>query len=73
MHCWKEDTHDAVRVGALSGAMAIARRLSPSENLLLTVPLFVSAAEQGTWKIRLTLVEHFNEVMICLRFLDLLF
>lgn len=62
-HCWRDDAQDAVRAGALTGCIAVAKRLSPQDNETLTLPLFVSAAQKGTWKIRMTLAEQFEQVM----------
>merc|ERR550532_338925 len=58
----QEDTQDTIRVACVHTSLVIAKIFSVDENRLHTVTVIKDAAEDRSWRVRLTVAKHFHEL-----------
>jgi len=58
----QEDTQDTIRVACVHTTLVIARMLTPEENRQHTVSVIKEAAEDRSWRVRLTVAKSFDQL-----------
>jgi len=58
----QEDTQDTIRVACVHTTLVIAQMFNADENKQHTVSVIGDAAEDRSWRVRLTLVKHFDQL-----------
>jgi len=58
----QEDTQDTIRVACVHTTLVIAQMLNADENRQHTVSVIREAAEDRSWRVRLTVAKHFHEL-----------
>jgi len=58
----QEDTQDTIRVACVHTTLVIARMLTPDENRQHTVSVIKEAAEDRSWRVRLTVAKNFDQL-----------
>uniref|UniRef100_A0A7S1R1L9 Uncharacterized protein n=1 Tax=Alexandrium catenella TaxID=2925 RepID=A0A7S1R1L9_ALECA len=58
----QEDTQDTIRVACVHTTLVLAQTFSPEENRQHTVSVIKEAAEDRSWRVRLTFAKHFDQL-----------
>jgi len=58
----QEDTQDTIRVACVHTTLVIAKMFNSEENKQHTVSVICDAAEDRSWRVRLTVAKHFNSL-----------
>jgi len=62
----QEDTQDTIRVSCVHATLVIAQKCSPEENMQHTIPVIEDAAEDRSWRVRLTVAKNFDQLISAL-------
>ncbi|CAE8588308.1 unnamed protein product, partial [Polarella glacialis] len=58
----QEDTQDTIRVACVHTTLVIAQMLNADENRQHTLSVIKDAAEDRSWRVRLTVAKHFDQL-----------
>eukprot|EP00927_Polykrikos_kofoidii_P078913 TRINITY_DN7570_c0_g1_i1.p1 TRINITY_DN7570_c0_g1~~TRINITY_DN7570_c0_g1_i1.p1 ORF type:complete len:591 (+),score=81.31 TRINITY_DN7570_c0_g1_i1:111-1883(+) len=58
----QEDTQDTIRVACVHTTLVIAQMFNCEENKTHTVSVITAAAEDRSWRVRLTVAKHFDQL-----------
>jgi serine/threonine-protein phosphatase 2A regulatory subunit A len=58
----QEDTQDTIRVSCVHTALVIAQMFNDEENRQHTISVIKDAAEDRSWRVRLTVAKHFDQL-----------
>eukprot|EP00927_Polykrikos_kofoidii_P040829 TRINITY_DN3482_c0_g1_i1.p1 TRINITY_DN3482_c0_g1~~TRINITY_DN3482_c0_g1_i1.p1 ORF type:complete len:607 (+),score=91.89 TRINITY_DN3482_c0_g1_i1:50-1822(+) len=58
----QEDTQDTIRVACVHTTLVIAKMFNAEENKAHTVGVITGAAEDRSWRVRLTVAKHFDQL-----------
>jgi len=62
----QEDTQDTIRVSCVHATLVIAQKCSPEENKTHTISVIEDAAEDRSWRVRLTVAKNFDQLISAL-------
>jgi len=62
----QEDTQDTIRVSCVHATLVIAQKFSPEENKQHTISVIEEAAEDRSWRVRLTVAKNFDQLISAL-------
>jgi len=62
----QEDTQDTIRVSCVHATLVIAQKFNPEENKQHTISVIEDAAEDRSWRVRLTVAKNFDQLISAL-------